>query len=106
MVAARWNVSRGDPIDVVVTDLEMPEVNGLQLVEAMRADYPHVPAILITSRGSEELASQALRQGAASYVPKSHLKAMLADTIANVMGVMAGRRQLRQVDPNPQAEHV
>ncbi len=79
----------GDPIDVVVTDLEMPELNGLQLVEAMRIDYPHVPAILITSRGSEELASQALRQGAASYVPKSHLKAMLADTIANVMGVMA-----------------
>lgn len=58
------------PFDVVITDLEMPEVNGLQLVETMQLDFDHIPAILITNRGSEDLATQALRSGAASYVPK------------------------------------
>ena len=51
-----------EPLDIVVTDLEMPEVNGLQLVETMRADFAHVPAILVTARGSEELAAEALQK--------------------------------------------
>lgn len=76
------------PIDLVVTDLEMPEMNGLELVERISMDFEHVPAILITARGSEELASQALRIGAASYVPKNHLRTLLNDTITDVLGVI------------------
>lgn len=56
--------------DVVVSDLQMPEMNGLELVEAMRQNYPSIPVILMTARGSEEIASEALRKGAAGYVPK------------------------------------
>ena len=77
-----------EPIELVVTDLEMPEMNGLELVEAINVDYEHVPAILITARGSEELASKALQSGAASYVPKNHLSALLNDTITDVLGVI------------------
>jgi CheY-like chemotaxis protein len=76
------------PIDLVVTDLEMPEMNGLELVKRISMDFEHVPAILITARGSEELASQALRIGAASYVPKNHLRTLLNDTITDVLGVI------------------
>ena len=81
-------VLSNEPLDIVVTDLEMPEVNGLQLVECMRLDYGHVPAILVTARGSEDLAAQALQKGAAGYVPKSNLQHMLNDTIMDVLGVM------------------
>ncbi len=76
------------PFDVVITDLEMPEVNGLELVETMQLEFEHIPAILITNRGSESLAAEALRKGAASYVPKTHLKTLLADAITNVLGVV------------------
>ena len=76
------------PFDVVITDLEMPEVNGLQLVETMQLDFDHIPAILITNRGSEDLAAQALRSGAASYVPKAHMKTLLIDAITDVLGVI------------------
>lgn len=76
------------PIELVVTDLEMPVMNGLELVERISMDFMHVPAILITARGSEELASKALQVGAASYVPKNHLRALLNDTITDVLGVM------------------
>jgi CheY-like chemotaxis protein len=75
-------------MDIVVTDLEMPEMNGLELVETMRLEYAHIPAILVTARGSEELASQALQKGAAGYVPKNHLQSLLNDTIVDVLGVI------------------
>lgn len=75
-------------LDVVVTDLEMPDMNGLQLVEAMRMDFPHIPAILVTGKGSEMLAAEALQKGAASYVPKTHMRALLNDTITDVLGVI------------------
>ncbi len=76
------------PLDVVITDLEMPEVNGLELVERMRIDYSHIPAILVTSQGSEMLAAQALQKGAAGYVPKSEMRSLLNTTILDVLSVI------------------
>ncbi len=78
--------------DLVVTDLIMPEVNGLQLVDAVRQRYPLVPVILLTSQGSEEVAVQALHRGAASYVPKQLLARDLAETVAKVLGVSGRER--------------
>jgi CheY-like chemotaxis protein len=73
--------------DIVITDMQMPEMDGLQLVEEIRAQYPAVPVILMTAHGSEELAVQALQRGAASYVPKRNLARDLPDTIESVLGV-------------------
>ncbi len=73
------------PVDLVVTDLLMPEINGLQLVAALRERHPRTPVILMTSQGSEEIAVQALQQGAASYVPKKMLLRYLWETVAKVL---------------------
>ncbi len=73
--------------DLVLTDLQMPEVNGLELVEAIRRDYPSVPVILMTAHGSEEIAATALKKGAASYVPKRNLASDLPPTVAGVLEV-------------------
>lgn len=77
-----------DQLDVVVTDLEMPDMNGLELVERMRLDFGHIPAILVTSQGSEDLAAVALQKGAAGYVPKAQMRDLLCDTIIDVLGVI------------------
>ncbi len=77
-----------ESLDVVVTDLEMPELNGLELVQAMRLDFAHVPAILVTGQGSESLAAEALQKGAAGYVPKTRMQDLLNDTITDVLGVI------------------
>src|SRR5262245_29843841 len=58
---------------VVVTDLVMPGLNGLELVSRIVADHPQLPVVLMTGKGSEEIAVQALKAGASSYVPKSAL---------------------------------
>jgi len=73
--------------NVVVTDLIMPNMDGLELVAAVVERYPLVPVILMTGRGSEEIAVKALKAGAASYVPKSVLQTLLLDTVENVLAM-------------------
>jgi CheY-like chemotaxis protein len=53
------------PPSVVLTDLYMPRMDGLQLVEQVRARHPQVPVVLMTGLGSEDIAVKALRAGAA-----------------------------------------
>lgn len=84
---------------LVLTDLLMPELDGLALVQHMRALHPLIPVILMTAHGSERVALQALQQGAASYVPKRELSEMLAATIDQVLAsAQAGRHQQRLHD--------
>jgi CheY-like chemotaxis protein/anti-sigma regulatory factor (Ser/Thr protein kinase) len=73
------------PVDLVLTDLQMDEMDGLQLVEAIRADFPLTPVILMTARGSEEIAVQALEKGAASYVAKRRLPQELLEIVHQVI---------------------
>jgi CheY-like chemotaxis protein len=71
--------------DVVVTDLQMPEMDGLELVTAIRIHFPRIPVVLITAHGSEDLAVRALEQGAASYVAKSQLAQQLPAVVDQVV---------------------
>lgn len=73
------------PPDVIVTDLQMPEMNGLELVSNVRRQFPHIPVILMTAQGSEEIAIAALHAGAASYVPKRILASELQPTVRRVL---------------------
>ena len=70
---------------VVVTDLHMPGMDGLELVEAIADRFPLVPVILVTAQGSEDIAVKALQGGAASYVSKRALERDLTDTIERVL---------------------
>jgi CheY-like chemotaxis protein/anti-sigma regulatory factor (Ser/Thr protein kinase) len=83
--------------DLVLTDLQMPEINGLELVEAIRRDYPFVPVILMTAHGSEDIAGAAMQKGASSYVPKKNLARDLVQTVESVLGIARSSRNLQQV---------
>jgi len=78
--------------DAVLTDLHMPEMDGLELVERMRSRYPRLPVVLMTSRGSEETAVSALKAGALSYVPKKELRNNLCDAMAIVISAVEVKR--------------
>ncbi len=83
--------------DMVISDLRMPVMNGLQLVESIKADGYGVPVILMTSYGNEEIAVQALRTGAASYVPKLALEKNLIATIKSVLSVSSRQVNRRRL---------
>lgn len=73
--------------DLVLTDLVMPEMDGLELVSTVRSTFPAIPVILMTSAGNEEICMQALQRGAASYVPKRVLSQRLLDTVHQVLEI-------------------
>ncbi len=83
--------------DVVVTDLRMPGMDGLALVEKIREDHPLLPVVLMTSKGSERIAVKALKAGASSYVPKRHLKRYLPHTIRQLLEVARAARKQGQI---------
>lgn len=87
---------RKAPPDLVLTDLEMPVMNGLDLVEAVHRDFPWVPVILMTAHGSEEIASLALCKGAASYVPKAYLDNDIVPTMERILELTKVDRHLHQ----------
>ncbi len=83
--------------DVIVTDLQMPEMDGLELVTAVGASYPEVPVILIAGEGSESIAIAALEKGAASYVPKNRLAERLLSTITQVLATAGAEKWHQRV---------
>lgn len=78
--------------DVVVTDMQMPKLDGFGLVSALKAQYPLIPVVLMTAAGSEAVAVKALQLGAASYVPKTALADDLADVTARVLAMSRTQR--------------
>ncbi len=72
-------------IELIVTDLIMPKMDGLELLKAVRKQYPTIPVILATGKGSDEIAAEALELGAVGYVPKSRLEKLLVPTIQSAL---------------------
>jgi len=58
------------PIDIVVTDLKIPQLGGLELIKRIRAGNPQVSVIVLTQYGTIETAIEATRLGAVDYVTK------------------------------------
>ncbi len=85
------------PIDLVVTDLQMENGDGLELVQLVRSKYPHIPVILMTSHGSEDTAIAALQAGAAAYLPKLRVQEDLVSTVEKVLMHSQSWRQKRRV---------
>src|SRR5512136_1996807 len=75
-------VLQRSPVHVVVTDLVMPRLGGMQLLERVRADYPDIPVILITAHGTVDSAVAALKAGAFDYITKPFEQEELKKVIA------------------------
>jgi CheY-like chemotaxis protein len=72
-------------------------MEGLELVQRVRAAHPQISVILVTAYGSEEVAMKALRAGAANYIPKKRLTRDLVPTIRHVLSIAAMTRERRRI---------
>ena len=61
---------RSTPVDLILTDLLMPEMTGIQLMERVREEFGAIPIIVVTAHGSIESVVEAMRHGAYDYLEK------------------------------------
>lgn len=63
-------LKNGDPVDIVITDLMLPDADGFKIIEEARAIDGNMPVILITAYSSIETAVKAIKSGAYDFIPK------------------------------------
>jgi DNA-binding NtrC family response regulator len=59
-----------EPIDIVITDMKMPGIGGIQVLEKVKEKYPDIAVIMITGYSTVQSAVQAMKLGAFDYIPK------------------------------------
>jgi two-component system response regulator HydG len=87
------------PIDIVVTDLQVPESGGLELIKRIRASNPEIAVIVLTQYGTIETAIEATRLGATDYITKPfHVEEMRTklDRLIHSIEVDQENRLLRE----------
>ncbi|MCZ6633320.1 MAG: response regulator [bacterium] len=63
-------LERGADIGLIVSDIRMPKMDGLEFLRSVRVRFPGVPVVLITGHGDEQIAVAALQEGAFDYLKK------------------------------------
>jgi DNA-binding NarL/FixJ family response regulator len=89
-------IERAD-FDLVLTDFQMPNVDGIQVLEQVARIRPGLPVVVMTGCGSEATAVRALQAGAASYLIKGEITHRLVDTIKNVLAMSQIRHNRKRM---------
>jgi PAS domain S-box-containing protein len=89
-----------DAFHCIVSDYDMPRMDGIELLEAVRETHPDLPFVLFTGNGSESVASEAVAAGATDYLRKGGERnqyAMLANRIRNAVEATRSKRGLEML---------
>ena len=89
--AAGLRMLDSDAVDVVVLDIQLPGLNGLEALPKIKAAHPDLPVVIITAYGTMETAVAAVQRGAFEYL----LKPVDMDTIKTVLSAAVEHRRRR-----------
>ena len=80
---------QGNWVDVIVSDIIMPEMGGLELLQALSQDalYRNIPVIIVSTEGSRERMKEALDRGAKGFIKKPFLPEDIRSVLYEVIGV-------------------
>ena len=88
---AAVEVLRRESFDLVLTDFQMPDMDGFELLAHVREHYPDLPAVMMTGHASVQHAVQAMAGGAVDYLPKPFAVDALADRVLGQIEAFRGR---------------
>jgi DNA-binding NarL/FixJ family response regulator len=89
--------------DVTLMDLRMPDMNGIEAITAIRADFPNARIVVLTTYSGDVQAAAALKAGAAGYLLKNLVRKELIETIR---AVHSGKRRVPPEIATEIAEHI
>ncbi|HSC60519.1 MAG TPA: sigma-54 dependent transcriptional regulator, partial [Rhizomicrobium sp.] len=78
---------RGDQISLMLLDLVMPDMDGLQVMEKMRGQHPDLPVIVLTAKGGIDSAVEAMRAGASDFLVKPASPERITVSIRNALKI-------------------
>jgi len=87
----------GDPVDAVITDLKMPEMQGDELLAELRARDRDLPVVMITAFGSIDSAVEAIKAGAYHYLAKPFRIEQLLATVENALREKRLKEEVREL---------
>jgi DNA-binding NarL/FixJ family response regulator len=88
--------------DITLMDMQMPEMNGIDAIGAIRGEFPDARIIVLTTHPGDSLVSRALKAGARAYLLKGMLRKELSETIR---AVHAGQKRMSSEVAAEIAEH-
>ncbi|WP_417536704.1 sigma-54-dependent transcriptional regulator, partial [Methylophaga sp.] len=71
--------------DVMITDVRLPDMSGLEILDKVQAEQPTLPVIVITAHGSVDMVVDAMQRGASDFITKPFDKARLGVTLNNIL---------------------
>ncbi len=85
------NMLRQSRFDFIVSDINMPNMNGFDLLKAVKADesLKHIPVLMVTAEARKEDIVMAAQNGAAGYIVKPFTKATLEEKVQKIMQKLA-----------------
>ena len=103
--SAGLNLARQAAPDLIIADMKMPEITGLELAQLLHREGLGIPVILVTAEGSEELAKLALRSGVADYIIKPFTEDELLGAVRRTLESMHSRREHVRMQAELSAAH-
>jgi two-component system chemotaxis response regulator CheY len=81
------DIVRNHPLNLVLSDINMPNLDGLGLLAELKGNdqWRSLPVVMITTEGSEEKVSQAIRLGSAAYIRKPFTAEQIQEKIAGIL---------------------
>jgi DNA-binding NtrC family response regulator len=73
------------PYDVVITDMKMPDISGMEMIRELKHEKPEMPVIMITGYASVSTAVEAMKTGADDYIPKPFEPDEIISSVKNVL---------------------
>ena len=84
--------------DVVVTDLKMPGIGGMEVLRTLRKERPEIIVVIFTGYANVETAREALKNGAFDYIPKPFTPDEIKEVVRNAVKARAGNAEAKMID--------
>lgn len=99
ILQASESPDNGDPVQLVITDVRMPRLDGLALLEKIQERFPDLPVVMLTAHGTVDMAVGALKKGAMDFISKPYDR----DELHAVVRKALGQQEKGAAEPRPSA---